>query len=105
MVATHFFHKLVNNARLLMKKASWGCFVLVFDSSSEPAGHPGFSDSCAPGCSVVPGLSLKLGARHVRTVLAPQYMLPWITSRVCIVLRVVLGEIWVSVISVRFKVQ
>ena len=34
-----------------MKKASWGCFVLVFDSSGEPAGHPDFSDSCAPGCS------------------------------------------------------
>ena len=25
-----------------------GCFVLVFDSSGEPAGHPDFSDSCAP---------------------------------------------------------
>ena len=34
-----------------MKKASWGCFALVFDSSGEPAGHPEFSDSCAPGCS------------------------------------------------------
>ena len=51
MVATHIFHKLVNNARLFMKKASWGCFVLVFDSSGEPAGHPDFSDSFAPGCS------------------------------------------------------
>ena len=51
MVATHFFHKLVNSARLFMKKASWGCFVLVFDSSGEPAGHPNFSDSCAPGFS------------------------------------------------------
>ena len=34
-----------------MKKASWGCFVLVFDSSGELAGHPDFSDSCAPGFS------------------------------------------------------
>ena len=51
MVATHIFHKLVNSARLFMKKASWGCFVLVFDSSGEPAGHPDFSDSCAPGFS------------------------------------------------------
>ena len=34
-----------------MKKASCGCFILVFDSSGEPAGHPEFSDSCAPGCS------------------------------------------------------
>ena len=34
-----------------MKKASWGCFVLVFDSSGEPASHPDFSDSCGPGCS------------------------------------------------------
>ena len=51
MVATHIFLKLVNSARLFMKKASWGCFVLVFDSSGEPAGHPDFSDSCAPGFS------------------------------------------------------
>ena len=34
-----------------MKKASWGCCVLVFDSTGEPAGHPEFSDSCDPGCS------------------------------------------------------
>ena len=51
MVATHVFHKLVISARLFMKKASWGCCVLVFDSSGEPAGHPEFSESCAPGCS------------------------------------------------------
>ena len=51
MVATHIFHKLVHSARLFMKKASWGCFVLVLDSSGEPAGHPDFSDSCAPGFS------------------------------------------------------
>ena len=30
---------------------SWGCCVLVFDSSGEPAGHPDFSDSCTLGCS------------------------------------------------------
>ena len=51
MVATHIFHKPVNSARLFMKKASWGCFILIFDSSDEPAGHPEFSDFCAPGCS------------------------------------------------------
>ena len=51
MVATPIFHKLVISARLFMKKASWGCCVLVFDSSGEPAGHPEFSDSCARGCS------------------------------------------------------
>ena len=34
-----------------MKKASWGCFILVFDSSGEPAGDPDISDSFAPGCS------------------------------------------------------
>ena len=44
-MATHTFHKLVNSARLFMKKASWGCCVLVFDSSGEPAGHPDFSNS------------------------------------------------------------
>ena len=102
MVATHNFQKLVNDARLFMKKASWGCGVLVFDSSGEPAGQPELSDSCA---RFVPGQSLKLGGRHVRTVLAPQNMLPWIASQVCIVLRVVIGEIWVSLISVRFQVH
>ena len=51
MVATQTFHKLVNSARLFMKKASWGCCVLVFDSSGEPAGHPDVSDAFAPGCS------------------------------------------------------
>ena len=34
-----------------MKKASWGCYVLVFGSSGEPAVHPDISDSFAPGCS------------------------------------------------------
>ena len=51
MVATHIFHKLVFSARLFMKKASWCCCFLVFDSSGEPAGHPEYPDSCAPGCS------------------------------------------------------
>ena len=51
MVATHIFHKLVLNVRLFMKKASWVCCVLVFDSSGESAVHPEFSDSCGPGCS------------------------------------------------------
>ena len=51
MVATHIFQKLVFSARLFMKKASWGCCVLVFDSTGEPAGHPEFTDSCTPGCS------------------------------------------------------
>ena len=51
MVGTHISHKLVFSPRLFMKKASWGCCVLVFDLSGEPAGHPEISDSCAPGCS------------------------------------------------------
>ena len=68
MVATQTFHELVNRARLFMKKASWGCCVLVFDSSGEPAGHPDFGDALL---RVAPGLSLRLGARHARTVLAP----------------------------------
>ena len=51
MVATHIFHMLVISARLFMNKASWGCCVLVFDSSGEPGGRPEFNDSCAPGSS------------------------------------------------------
>ena len=34
-----------------MKKPSWGCCVLVFDSSGDPALPPEGSDFCAPGCS------------------------------------------------------
>ena len=60
MVATHTFHELVNSARLFMKNASWGCCVLVFDSSGEPADHPDFSDSFAPGCS---GTEFEVGWR------------------------------------------
>ena len=51
MVAIHVFHQLLINARLFMKKASWGCCVSVFDSSGKLAVHPDISDSCAPGCS------------------------------------------------------
>ena len=79
-----------------------GLFCFSIDSSGEPAGHP---DLVTLVLRVVPGPSLKLGPRHARTVLAPQYMLPWIASQVYIVLRVVLEEIWVSLISVRFQVQ
>ena len=51
MVATNFSQKLVFNARLFMKKTSWGYCVLVFDLSGEPAADPGLSDSCGPGGS------------------------------------------------------
>ena len=34
-----------------MKKAAWGSCILVFDSSGDPAAHPGISGSCAPGGS------------------------------------------------------
>ena len=50
-VATHIFYKLVFSARLFMEKASWGYFVLVFESSAEPAVYPESSDSCATGSS------------------------------------------------------
>ena len=51
MVATHIFQKLEFSARLFMRKASWGCCVLVFDPSGEPASHPEVSDSRTPGYS------------------------------------------------------
>ena len=51
MVPAHVFHKLVFLARLFMKKASRGSWVLVFDSSGEPDVHPKIRDSCAPDCS------------------------------------------------------
>ena len=51
MVATHIFQELVFIARLFMKKASWGFCVLVFDSSGDPAAHPGITDTSARGGS------------------------------------------------------
>ena len=36
MVSIYIFDKLVSNASLYMKMASWGFCVLVFDSSGEP---------------------------------------------------------------------
>ena len=52
MVTTHILHNLVFSAQLFMKKASRGFCVLVFDSSGEPAAHPGISYSCAPSVSL-----------------------------------------------------
>ena len=50
MVASHIVHKLVFSAHLFMKKASWGCCVLVFNLSSEPAIYREIIACCAPGC-------------------------------------------------------
>ena len=47
-MAIHISHKLVFNARLNMKVASWGYCVLVFDSSGEPATHPGDTSAVVP---------------------------------------------------------
>ena len=41
-----------------MTKASWGCCVVVFDSSGKPAVHPQVIDFCAPGCS---GTEIEVG--------------------------------------------
>ena len=50
-MAIHIFLELVFSARLNMKVASWGYCVLVFDSSGEPAAHPGDASVVVPGCS------------------------------------------------------
>ena len=50
-MAIHISRKLVFSARLNKKVASWGFCVLVFDSSGEPATHPGDT------CGVVPDFS------------------------------------------------
>ena len=101
-MATHIFHELVNSARLFMKKASWGCCVLLFDSSGEPAGHPDFSDSFVPGCS---GTGFEVGRTSCEDGVGATVHAPMEYSQVCIVLRFVLEEIWVIVTSVCFQVQ
>ena len=50
-MAIHIFHELVFSARLNMKVASWGYCVLVFDSSGEPATHPGDFSAVVPDFS------------------------------------------------------
>ena len=85
MVATHIFHQLVINARLFMKKASWSCCVLVFDSSGEPVGHRELSDSCAPGCS---GTEFEVGCTSCEdgvgaTVHAPMDYVSSVNSPTC----------------------
>ena len=50
-MAIHISHKLVFSARLNMKVASWGYCVLVFDSSGEPATHPGDTVADVPDFS------------------------------------------------------
>ena len=50
-MAIHISHKLVFSARLIMKVASWGYCVLVFDSSGEPATHPGDTSAVVPDFS------------------------------------------------------
>ena len=50
-MAIHIFHELVFSARLIMKVASWGYCVLVFDSSGEPAAHPGDFSAVVPDIS------------------------------------------------------
>ena len=50
-MAIHISQKLVFSARLNMKVASWGYCVLVFDSSGEPATHPGENAVVVPDLS------------------------------------------------------
>ena len=73
MVATHIFHKLVDSARLFMKKASWGSFVSELDSSGDLAGQPELNDPCAQICS---GTEVEVGRtsgedNHGAAVVAP----------------------------------
>ena len=48
-VSRNISQKLVSNARLYMKKASWGCCVSVFDSTADPAALPGIGGFAVSG--------------------------------------------------------
>ena len=58
-MAIHISHKLVFSARLNMKVASWGYYVLVFDSSGEPATQPG--EAFAVGFPDLSGSEFEVG--------------------------------------------
>ena len=88
MVATHIFHKLVNSARPLNEEGIMGLFVSVFDSSGELAGPPEFSGSCARVCS---GAEVEVGRSSGEDGHGATIMLPWISSQLCIILRVCSG--------------
>ena len=88
-----------------MKKASWSCFVLVFDSSGEPAGHPDISDSFAPGCS---GTDFEVGRTSCEdslsaTVHAPMDYEPSMYCSTCCI-RGDLGQSHLCLVSGPMKV-
>ena len=51
IVAIYILHELVYSARLFMKMASWGCCVLVFESSGEPGDRSQGTQCGVPGSS------------------------------------------------------
>ena len=57
-MAIHISHKLVFSARLSLKVASWSYCFLVFDSSGEPATHPGETSAIVPD---FPGSEFEVG--------------------------------------------
>ena len=64
-----------------MKLASWGYCVSEFNSSGEPAAHPGDAFAFA---SVVPEVSFRLGVRHpVMKYPALERVFPWVMNQVC----------------------
>ena len=92
MVATHIFHKLVDSARLFMKKASWGSFVSELDSSGDLARQPELSDPFARVCS---GTEVEVGRTsgedsHGAAIVAPHgFRVKYAYFYVFVV-----GEIW-----------
>ena len=63
-MATYILHELVYSARLFKNMASWGFFVLVFESSGEPGDRPQETESgasCTSGTQFVVGRSTSCG--------------------------------------------
>ena len=63
-MAIYILHELVYSARLVMKMASWGFCVLVFESSGEVGDHPQETECgapCSSGTQLVVGRSTSCG--------------------------------------------
>ena len=63
-MAIYILHELVHSVRLFMKMASWGFYVLVFESSGELGDRPQMTECDAPcnsGTQLVVGRSTSCG--------------------------------------------
>ena len=91
IVAIYILHEIVYSARLFMKMASWGFYVLVFESSRELGDRPQETE-CGALYSSEPNL-LRGALRPMSRVLALRQVLPWKFRQVCSICVLYFGKL------------